>query len=776
MSSKRFIIIGVIVALFLLSAQVTAAITYQGAQWSSASGSGSLSLAINRPTGAAGDVLIAQITVTGRSANPTINAPTGWTLVNRTNYGTGAGQIGQAIYYRVWASGEPTSYTWSFSGGSSGTRYAIGNIVSYRGVDTTNPIVDYSGAGGNSQSLIAQGVTAEAGSMLVGFFGDGRNEAINTPPGMTSRADRGTTSLHIQAADQAVGAGPTGTRTATTSTADNWVAQLVALREYQPKGSISGYKTYPNGTPIGNWQITLTNQTNGISRTCTTAANGYYIFQDLPLYYYQLNETLPGGWTQWPTTPNRTIQLNSTNLTFTNQTFINNICPPPPPPPPEGNLTINKTVSPKDINLSGSSCAVQNATVNISISGYGCGIPECGAHSPVPMDVIFAIDNSGSMSTSDPTNLRLSGAKEFIGEMNASKDQVGIINWNTAVKDPTYPPSPYPPGLGNNFTAANQTINLNLPVSGYTCGECALDRALEMMQNNPRCPNVNSSKAIILLTDGDFNRGCNAQGCFADEISLANSLNTKIITIGLGNDVNPTILTYIAQGTGGSYYFAATAEDIAYIFNRVYSEVVSVTSPSYVNVTEVLEPYIIVDQGSFNIPPNSTDIPNNTYVWTNIAQHVGNKNHRLNVIETVNITFNISSSLAGNNLAVNNGTAKVNYVNSSGVPVEVPLPSHNVTVNVSSCPEDKFCIDGHKLDNCTSQGLPDWTIRIINETSVEVGNATTNATGYYKICNLSPGNYTVCEDSKTGWMNVSPKCQIANLRVTVHQRDEDHRL
>ncbi len=530
-------------------------------------------------------------------------------------------------------------------------------------------------------------------------------------------------------------------------------------------GNISGYKRNATGTGLGGWQITLTNQTNGIFLTCKTASNGSYFFGNLPLYSYQLNETLQASWIQDPATPNRVVQINTTTRSLTNQNFTN-MCPPPTPPPPEGNLTIIKTVNPSNINISGSSCFPQNTTVTLSITGYGCGNPACGANSSEPLDIIFAIDSSGSMCGdpppgNDPTGLRLTGAKEFIGEMNASKDQVGVINWDTSVNNPTYPPAPYPPGLGNNFTAANQTIDMNT-CDGFTCGECAVDRALEMMQNNTRCPNVNSTKAIILLTDGLFNIGGSTNASFNDEIALANSLNIRIYTIGLGSGVDPNLLTYIAQGTGGSYYFATNASVIADVYDSIFVEIISISSPSYVNVTEVLEPYIIVDQSSFNLTPNSSDIPNNTYIWTNISQYVGNHNQRLNGIETVNITFNVSSSQTGTGLPVNNGTAHVNYINSKGVPIVDPIPYANVTVNVSSCPGNTFCISGYKIDNCTGLGVPSWNVTVSNQTG-QVALVTTDVSGYYQICNLMPGNYTVCEELQPGWTNLTALCQNATI-------------
>jgi len=469
---KKIIFIGLILALCLLSVPVAAAIEFQSS--TNASSESSSTLTIPKPSGVApGDFLLAQITFDRENAgNADINGfPDGWNLVLLTNNGN---RLGQAIYYKVATSSEPPSYSWTFTQGLN----SLGVILRYTCVNTTNPIIASSGATGNSDTLTATSVTAEANSMLVGFYGMWDDRTLSVPSGMVARNGSlvnfgSEADLSNLAVDQAVGAGSTDTKVSTASGSARWVAQLVALRPgctgsisgYKndtagnrlnswnitlrntttlspvyfnithteagfgvgyynitgvpygtywlnetpqagwnqitlnrtvqinastPRlfnqnftnsllGNISGYKLYPNGTGIGGWQITLNNQTNAISLTCTTASNGYYIFQNLPLYFYQLNETLLAGWTQWPNTPNRTVQINATNRTLANQSFINKICPPPPPPPPEGNLTITKTVYPENINLSGSSCFVQNTTVTISITGYGCGNPACVA-------------------------------------------------------------------------------------------------------------------------------------------------------------------------------------------------------------------------------------------------------------------------------------------------------------------------------------------------------------------------------------------------------------
>src|SRR5690606_23133652 len=152
----------------------------------------------------------------------------------------------------------------------------------------------------------------------------------------------------------------------------------------------------------------------------------------------------------------------------------------------------------------------------------------------------------GSGGNNDPTGLRLTGAKQIIGQLNASRDQVGVINWDENIDPPTYPsgwesPTNTGPGLGNNFNAANTTIDSNV-CGGTTDGEEAIQRSLRMLQYNPRPSGEVSNEVVIFLTDGQFNSGCTVNSCFADEIATANANNFTIYTIGLGSSVNTALL------------------------------------------------------------------------------------------------------------------------------------------------------------------------------------------------------------------------------------------
>jgi len=196
------------------------------------SSSGASTIVINKPSSIANDeVLVAGITVNGGS-NTTITAPSGWTLIRRTNNGT---NVGIASYYHVVTSAgsEPASYSFGLSGSS--TLRASGGILRYTGVDTTNPVDVSNGTTNNNNQPQAPSVTTTvANDRVIGLYGLDTNGSFTPASGLTERYDVTNTSTSGPATEAAdytqVIAGSTGNKTATATASNNWAAQLVALK------------------------------------------------------------------------------------------------------------------------------------------------------------------------------------------------------------------------------------------------------------------------------------------------------------------------------------------------------------------------------------------------------------------------------------------------------------------------------------------------------------------------------------------------------------------
>ena len=179
-------------------------------------------LSLNVPSGVVdGDVMIAAV-AHGLVATPfTTTAPAGWTLVHQVE--PGATNVFGIFVYRRVASGEPVSYSWTFSSAVN----SAGAISAYWNVDTSGSIDVETGG----QGAVSSTTTTEPGDLLVLSSMSTSTTTFTPPAGMTERIDvasgsSNVASLELADAVQAIG-GATGSKTPTPSPS-TWV--LLALR------------------------------------------------------------------------------------------------------------------------------------------------------------------------------------------------------------------------------------------------------------------------------------------------------------------------------------------------------------------------------------------------------------------------------------------------------------------------------------------------------------------------------------------------------------------
>jgi hypothetical protein len=110
--------------------------------------------------------------------------------------------------------------------------------------------------------------------------------------------------------------------------------------------------------------------------------------------------------------------------------------------------------------------------VTLCVPGFG-GTIERSA----PMDIVFAIDSSSSMTQNNPSNLRLEAAKQFVDSLNSSQDQAGIVSCSRAVD--------FSFGLTRDLGKLAAAIDL-VDSSGGTNLDAGLADAIQMLDNSNR--------------------------------------------------------------------------------------------------------------------------------------------------------------------------------------------------------------------------------------------------------------------------------------------------
>ncbi len=326
--------------------------------------------------------------------------------------------------------------------------------------------------------------------------------------------------------------------------------------------------------------------------------------------------------------------------------------------------TVAKNAAPTSINVAGTGVN-EETTITIEVTGAGSTTTTI-----VPMDMVFALDSSGSMGWNDPTGLRRTAAKDFVDKMDSSKDQAGVVSWDDNI-DFTQP-------LSDDFPLVKSKIDA-VDSSGGTNLNVGLNGAIDVLDANTRTET--SLEVIIFLSNG---AGSYTYASDGGPASTAASKGYVIYSIGLGSSPATGPLTDMATATGGKYYPAPTASNLDAIFNEIYTEITISTIPHYVDVVEVTQSYII-DEGSFNIVPDSVSTVGGitTITWNNIG--MGDGDPDLSDDETVALLFTAKSNVCGTNLDVDVlGDAKVNYCDKDGNPAgSVDIPQATINVN---CP------------------------------------------------------------------------------------------
>lgn len=181
------------------------------------------------------------------------------------------------------------------------------------------------------------------------------------------------------------------------------------------------------------------------------------------------------------------------------------------------------------------------------------GRGEGGGVDVVYVDVMFAMDSSGSMSWNDPYGYRKTAAKNFVGALLPG-DRAGVVDFD-------YYSSLIRP-LTSDFDAVNSSID-SLDASGGTNIGAGMSTANSHLINSG---DSEHAWMVILLTDG--------QGSYSDSYTqqaIAN--NITFYTIGLGSDVDTALLTGIVTATGGQYFHVSTAEDLPDVFRTISEEI-----------------------------------------------------------------------------------------------------------------------------------------------------------------------------------------------------------
>jgi hypothetical protein len=183
------------------------------------------STAVASPAGLqAGDVLVAAVSARGA---PTITAPAGWTQVRMDANGT---TMRQAVFVKA-VTGADGSSTWTLSSAQA----SVVQVLAYRGVNTTTPVIASAGTTSTTAAVSSPAVAAVNGARVVAVAGIARTGTLAPGSPLTERAEMTTAAaatykLTADSADTLATGTTAGPYTTTANGSAGGVGQTVALR------------------------------------------------------------------------------------------------------------------------------------------------------------------------------------------------------------------------------------------------------------------------------------------------------------------------------------------------------------------------------------------------------------------------------------------------------------------------------------------------------------------------------------------------------------------
>ena len=214
------------------------------------------------------------------------------------------------------------------------------------------------------------------------------------------------------------------------------------------------------------------------------------------------------------------------------------------------------------------------------------------------MNVVFVMDESGSMSKTDADSLRYDAMDLFLGLATESGNYMGAVAFDDDIilkRDIA--------GIEglNDKTALSREVRSASSRGDTNIGK-AIETATQMLQEsgNPALPS-----AIILLSDGNTDLGGNdarLQESYASrdnaiEVARANGYKIYSVCLNTNGDADPAELQEISAATGGTSVEVKSAEDLKEVFSQFYNII-------YSTETIVLGDIVIPDNGEAEIPFN----------------------------------------------------------------------------------------------------------------------------------------------------------------------------
>jgi hypothetical protein len=180
---------------------------------------------------------------------------------------------------------------------------------------------------------------------------------------------------------------------------------------------------------------------------------------------------------------------------------------------------------------------------------------HCLGPSRPDSDIVLAVDTSSSMLAEGKLDAALGAAATFVGLVDSSRDQVGVVAFDTAARTVV--------GLTRDRARVSAAL-AGLTTAEGTRLDLGLETALDELSGSRARPRAR--RVLILLTDGRPDALAGARIDAA--LRRLRGSGTLAFAIGLGSDLDTSLLLRVA-GDASRYYPAPVKTDLERIYRRI---------------------------------------------------------------------------------------------------------------------------------------------------------------------------------------------------------------
>jgi hypothetical protein len=186
-----------------------------------------------------------------------------------------------------------------------------------------------------------------------------------------------------------------------------------------------------------------------------------------------------------------------------------------------------------------------------------------------PVSVVAVLDRSGSMQSYGYVDVTRQSSRQFINNLSLD-DAVGVVSFGSGAAEEF-------PGTGSPAAITDLTVRTAAAdsVNGIGFGGCTFMGA-GIQTAGAMLSSTTSRRAMVLLSDGYDNKGCDAGNPLkpsAEDAAAALPADLPIYSCAMGPSSDESLLSQLAQDTDGRYYFMPTIDDLFEIYNYVRGQV-----------------------------------------------------------------------------------------------------------------------------------------------------------------------------------------------------------